>query len=96
MAADTIPLTMGGDGSVTLPQLRAVHRHYPKLVVLHIDAHTDARAGEGRALATGTTFARAAEERLVDTRGSIHLGMRGTLYAPGMLEFARSLGYEVI
>lgn len=93
---DTIPLTMGGDGSVTLPQLRAVHRHYPNLAVLHIDAHTDTRPGTERAAATGTTFAHAAEEGLVDTRNSIHLGIRGTVYAPGVLEFTRSLGYEVI
>lgn len=44
----SIPLTMGGDGSVTLPQLRAAHRHYPDLVVLHIDAHTDALSWSGR------------------------------------------------
>lgn len=96
MDTDTIPLTMGGDGSVTLPQLRAVHRHYPDLVVLHIDAHTDTRAGTERAAATGTTFAHAAEEGLVDPRTSIHLGMRGTVYTPGIFEFTRSLGYEVI
>jgi agmatinase len=94
--AGTIPLTMGGDGSVTLPQLRAVHRHAPDLVVLHIDAHTDCRVGDDRAAATGTTFAYAAEERLVDTSRSIHLGMRGTVYSPGVFEFTRSLGYEVI
>ncbi len=96
MNTDTIPLTMGGDGSVTLPQLRAVHRQHPDLVVLHIDAHTDTRAGSERAAATGTTFAHAAEEKLVDTRKSIHLGMRGTVYTPGISEFTRSLGYEVI
>ena len=96
IGTDTIPLTMGGDGSVTLPQLRAVHRHYPDLVVLHIDAHTDTRAGTERAVATGTTFAHAAEEGLVDARNSIHLGMRGTVYTPGVFEFTRSLGYEVI
>ncbi len=96
MANDTIPLTMGGDGSVTLPQLRAVHRHYPDLVVLHIDAHTDTRPGHDRASATGTTFAHAAAEGLVDPKGSIHLGMRGTMYSPGVLEFTRSLGYEII
>jgi arginase family enzyme len=73
-----------------------VHRHYPDLVVLHIDAHTDARDDEGRAAATGTTFTRAAQEGIVDPRGSIHLGMRGTQMAPGVLDFTRSLGYEVI
>lgn len=82
MAAETMPLTMGGAGSVTLPQLRAAHCHHPDLVVLHVDAHTDTRPGAGRAAATGTTFARAAEEGLVDPQGSIHLGIRGTLYSP--------------
>jgi agmatinase len=96
MAAETMPLTMGGDGSVTLPQLRAAHRHHLDLVVLHVDAHTDTRPGAGRAAATGTTFARAAKEGLVDPQGSIHLGIRGTVYTPGVLDFTRSLGYEVI
>src|SRR4051794_24708691 len=41
------PLTMGGDGSVTLPQLRALHARYPDLAVLHFDAHTDSYPGEG-------------------------------------------------
>src|SRR5437762_602774 len=62
-SAGVIPLTMGGDGAVTLPQLRAVHRQYPDLVVLHIDAHTDTYpGGEGERgrYNTGTTFTRAA------------------------------------
>lgn len=50
--AGAIPVTMGGDGSVTLPQLRAVHKRHPGLVVLHIDAHTDTYPGSG---ATCTT-----------------------------------------
>ena len=38
---DVTPITFGGDGSVTLPQLRAFQKKYPDLVVLHFDAHTD-------------------------------------------------------
>ena len=38
----SIPVTMGGDGAVTLPQVRALARLYPGLCIVHIDAHTDA------------------------------------------------------
>jgi agmatinase len=88
------PVTFGGDGLVTLPQLRALHRHHPDLVVLHIDAHTDAYAGEG--YNTSTTFTRAAEEGVVDVARSFHVGARGTLMAPGAWEHTRALGYNLI
>ena len=92
-----IPLTMGGDGSVTLPQLRALHGVYPKLAVLHLDAHTDTGPGsEPGEISTSTTFTRAAEEGLVDLEHSIHLGARGTQRRHGAFEFAETCGYEVI
>lgn len=94
LAAGGYPVTMGGDGSVTLPQLRAVHKHYPDIVVLHIDAHTDAYSIPG--YNTSSTFTRAAEEKLIDVRRSFHLGARGTLAVQGAYEFTRSLGYQVI
>jgi guanidinobutyrase len=94
VAAGAVPLTMGGDGAVTLPQLRALHHRFPDLVVLHIDAHTDAYPDDG--YATTTTFTRAAEEGVVDPWNSIHLGARGGVAAPGVFEFTRSLGYELI
>jgi agmatinase len=92
----TVPISMGGDGSVTLGQLRALSAIHSDLVVLHIDSHTDANPGDGRLKATGNTFVRAAEESLVDTTRSIHLGMRGTFYNPGIFEKARELGYGLI
>jgi agmatinase len=88
------PVTMGGDGSISLPQLRAVHRHYPDLVLLHIDAHTDAYDVPG--YNTSSTFMRAAEEKLVDVQRSYHLGARGTLALPGIYEHTRNLGYRLI
>jgi agmatinase len=99
MSNNVIPITMGGDGAVTLPQLRAVHRKYPDLVVLHIDAHTDTYpGGEGERgkYNTGTTFYRAAEEGLVDTANSFHIGARGTTYLQGAFQHTRSRGYELI
>jgi agmatinase len=98
-AADTIPVTMGGDGAVTLPQLRALHRKYPDLVVLHIDAHTDTYPGDGDVQArynTATTFTRAAEEAVVDAANSIHIGARGTVHAQHVFEHTRDQGYELI
>lgn len=34
-------LSLGGDHSVTFPIIKAYHDKYPKLDILHIDAHTD-------------------------------------------------------
>ncbi|MTB51750.1 agmatinase [Lewinella sp. W8] len=34
-------LTLGGDHSITFPIIRAHHKKYPKLEILHIDAHAD-------------------------------------------------------
>jgi arginase family enzyme len=88
------PVTMGGDGSVSLPQLRAVHRHYPDLVLLHIDAHTDAYDVPG--YNTSSTFTRAAEEGLIEVGNSYHIGARGTLPLPGIYDHTRRLGYKLI
>ncbi len=46
--------------------------------------------------ATGNTFVRAAEEGLIDVPASLHLGMRGTFYDPGIFEYVSELGYGMI
>jgi hypothetical protein len=45
--AGAVPLAMGGDGMISLPQMRALHRLYPGLCVRHLDAHTDAYPNDG-------------------------------------------------
>ncbi len=95
--AGALPMTMGGDGAVTLPQLRALHSRHPDLVVLHIDAHTDTYPDDGESKFTNaTTFTRAAEEGVVDAKNSIHLGARGAVAMPGLFEYTRNWGYELI
>jgi len=90
-------IAMGGDGSISLPQMRALHRHHPDLVVLHFDAHTDAYPPSGQDHHnTATTFTRAAEEGLIDPENSLHIGARGPTYIPGVFEHTRALGYELI
>ena len=96
------PITFGGDGSVTLPQLRAVHKHPPDLVVLHFDAHTDTypdEEGPGPGSNTpefnpATTFSRAVEEGVIDAAHSLHIGARGSISAPGVFEYTREKGFE--
>jgi agmatinase len=100
VGAGAIPVTMGGDGAVTLPQLRAVHQHYPDLAVLHIDAHTDTSPGNGNALHdrynTSTTFTRAAEEGVVDAKNSMHVGPHGTFRRSGLFKHTRDHEYQLI
>lgn len=94
VTAGGLPVTMGGDGSITLPQLRSLQRRHSDLVVLHIDAHTDAYDVPG--YNTSSTFTRAAEEGVVDVSRSFHVGARGTLAVPGAYAHTRALGYNLI
>jgi arginase len=41
LARDLRPICLGGDHAVTLPVLRAFARRYPRLSILHFDAHPD-------------------------------------------------------
>lgn len=88
------PVTMGGDGSVSLPQLRSLHKHYADLVLVHIDAHTDAYDVAG--YNTSSTFTRAAEEAVIDVERSFHIGARGSLAMAHAYDHTVSLGYKLI
>src|SRR5258708_2446789 len=83
-----------GPHAIRLPQLRALHRKYPDLALLHIDAHTDTYPTEG--YNTATTFTRAAEEGLLDTAHSLHIGARGPVYMPEVFEHTRQHGYRLV
>jgi agmatinase len=94
MAANVVAVTMGGDGAVTLPQVRAAARSNEGLCIVHIDAHTDAYPIEGYNTATG--FRHMVAEGLIDVRRSFQIGMRGPTLVPGVYDFCRELGYNMI
>lgn len=94
LEAGALPLTMGGDGMVSLPQLRAAARRYPDLVAVHLDAHSDCYPY--REDNTATTFTRAAEERLIDVERSFHIGLRGSSRHPEAWSHPRALGYRLV
>lgn len=93
-----IPITIGGDGAVTLPQLREAHRRHPDLVLVHFDAHTDAyELFEPYEFNNANSFVHAAREGLIDVARSFHVGVRDTELGgrPGVIGVAEGLGYRV-
>jgi len=95
--AGAIPITIGGDGSVTVPVARAVAKKHKNMVALHIDSHTDSYPyQESEKYNSATQFTHVAEEGLVDPEFSWHVGIRSTTYAKDVVPRAQSLGYKVV
>ncbi|MFQ3546362.1 agmatinase [Halobacillus rhizosphaerae] len=60
LAKGKYPLGLGGEHLVTWPVLKAIHRKYPDVAVIHIDAHADLREEyEGEVLSHSTPIRKA-------------------------------------
>jgi len=93
-----IPIGIGGDHSIALPELRALGRRHGPLAVLHFDSHTDTwdTYFAGQRHSAGTAFRRGVEEGLIDAHASMQIGMRGSLFSSQDIEQSLALGYEVV
>jgi agmatinase len=92
-----VPISVGGDHSVTLPILRALARRHGPLACVHFDAHPDTWDEYfGSKYFHGTPFRRAVEERLIDPRRMIQIGIRGPLYGDHDFDFHAQHGLEAI
>ncbi|MGH7698341.1 MAG: agmatinase [Candidatus Dormibacteria bacterium] len=90
-------VALGGDHTVALPMLRAVAREVGPVALVHFDAHLDTwNTYFGEPYTHGTPFRRAAEEGLLAEARSVHVGIRGSLYAPTDLSDDAELGFRVI
>jgi agmatinase len=90
-------LALGGDHTIALPLLRAVHAVHGPVAVLHFDAHLDTwDTYFGEPYTHGTPFRRAAEEGLLDPSRSVHVGIRGPLYDASDLAESSRLGFMAI
>jgi agmatinase len=97
VAAGIFPLGLGGDHSVTLAELRVLARRHGPLALVQLDAHGDTWDEYfGQRFFHGTTFKRAAEEKLIDPGVSVQAGLRGSLYGEDDLESARRMGFAVL
>lgn len=92
-----VPIVLGGDHSISLPELRAIASVHGPLSLVHFDAHGDTWDEYwGEKYTHGTPFRRALEEGIIDPSRSIQIGMRGTVYDPDDIHEARELGFQVI
>ncbi len=96
LGAGIVPLSVGGDHSITLPILRVVAAKGP-VGMVHLDAHCD--TGDdymGSRFHHGAPFRRAVEEGLLDPRRVIQIGIRGTTNDPDMWGFSQHSGMRVL
>jgi agmatinase/guanidinopropionase len=96
--AGALPITLGGDHSITLPVLRAVAAKVGPVAVIHFDAHPDTWDHEypGQKYSHGTPFIRAIEEGLIDREAYVQLGIRGPTGGPQDYQDALRLGARMI
>lgn len=91
------PVTIGGDHTIAWPILRAMHRRYGPIGVVHVDAHADVNdTMGGEKIAHGTPFRRAVEEGLLDCSRVVQIGLRGTGYHADDFDWCRAQGFRVV
>jgi agmatinase len=95
--AGVVPIVLGGDHSIALPELRAAAAVHGPLALVQFDSHPDTwDAYFGQKHTHGTPFRRAVEEGLLRPERSIQVGMRGSIYEAGDWEDAREIGFDLV
>ena len=76
-AQGVIPLSAGGDHSITYPILKGLKKDEP-FALIHVDAHTDTWAEfYGSKFHHGAPFRLATDEGIIDPTKTIQIGIRG-------------------
>jgi agmatinase len=92
-----IPLCVGGDHSILLPILRAIHAAHGPVGLIQLDAHSDTWDEYwGMKHSHGTPVRRAIEEGLLDEAHILQIGLRGQLYGADDLDYAREHKIKMI
>ena len=90
-------VTLGGDHTIALPLLRAMHKRHGPIALIHFDAHLDTwDTYFGMPYTHGTPFRRAFEEGLLAADRSVHVGIRGPLYSTHDLSQDAGMGFAII
>lgn len=94
-AAGLVPVTAGGDHSITYPILKALAADGP-LALIHFDTHHDTTGPlKGSRFHHGATFRNAIEEGLIDPKRTVQIGIRDP-YGEIARPFAEAAGVTVI
>ncbi len=92
-----IPLTLGGDHTLTWPILRAIKARHGPVALIHVDAHADINDTMfGEKVAHGCPFRRAWEDGCLINDKVFQIGLRGTGYSPDDFDWGRQQGWTVI
>lgn len=92
-----VPVLLGGDHSITLPELRGLTKTHGPVALIHFDAHSD--TGDdffGKPYNHGTPFYWAMEEGLILPEQSTQIGIRGPLYSRSAWDYAKGKGMEIL
>ena len=97
LAHGAIPLTLGGDHTLTWPILRAIKERHGPVALIHVDAHADINETMfGERVAHGCPFRRAWEDGCLLNDRVFQIGLRGTGYAAEDFDWARGQGWTVV
>lgn len=90
------PIAIGGDHTIPLPILRAIAKDKP-VGILHFDAHADTLDTlVGDKVNHATFMRRAYEEKLLDPKRVIQIGMRGSRFGDDDVKYGYDVGYTVV
>ena len=96
-AANALPLSAGGDHSITYPIFRAIATAEAPVGMIHIDAHTDTwDSWQGSKFNHGAPFRRAVEDGVLDPKQTVQIGIRGSQNVSDGWDFSRDSGMRVI
>lgn len=94
---NTVPVVLGGDHSITLAELRALHEAKGPVALLHFDAHSDTVPEYfGKPYNHGSPFYHALSEGLIIPEKSIQIGIRGPLYDKHILDYPKNKGLRIV
>jgi guanidinobutyrase len=97
LKSDVIPVSIGGDHTISLPILRAIAGKHGPVAMVHVDAHADINDKMfGERIAHGTIFRRAIEEGLIDASRMTQIGLRATGYSADDFDWSRRQGVRVV
>ena len=97
LAHGAVPLTLGGDHTLTWPILRAMKAVHGPVALIHVDAHSDTNAAMfGETVAHGCPFRRAWEDECLLNDRVFQIGLRGTGYAADDFDWGRDQGWTVV
>src|SRR5262245_29824390 len=96
-AAGARTICVGGDHSITLPELRAVKKKFGEPTLIHFDAHYDtADAAWEEKYHHGTWVRRAIEEDLIDGSKVFQIGIRQPVTSTGDIEYGEKQKIRVL